>query len=433
MGMGIEIREIQNKYLQELALEIDTSGISKKDGYMDVKELTIFVQKAQEEKNQYSQSDFEQTLGLFKSAPAIKPKRAELSWGEIGEIGMKKAKNFVKGMFCDENGFSLKRTLTTLGAAAAFAAVSAIPGVGPAIALTCGAVLGTYGVCKGTSELVNGLKEYYNAKTHDEAVQAMEKTMAGGVETGFSILALLGIRQCATKMSAKTKPQTQTSSQSQAQTASQTQTQPKPQQTTQTKPAETTKTENPEALNRTAENKVDTQNRTKTTKYQDRHTVEKFYNKSGAITKEIRTDVNGKKMTVEYKYDKDGFNVISKTETYEAGYVYQTNPKIIYNKGMIKETTFKNGVRKEVCTDGETLTTNWYDRKGEIIKQEFSSPDKNGMIKYERTNSGYKETFADGHSFERIYNPAKECYDEIRIFADGRKEVNSVPIVKIVW
>ena len=100
---------------------------------------------------------------------------------------------------------------------------------------------------------------------------------------------------------------------------------------------------------------------------------------------------------------------------------------------MIKETTFKNGVRKEVCTDGETLTTNWYDRKGEIIKQEFSSPDKNGMIKYERTNSGYKETFADGHSFERIYNPAKECYDEIRIFADGRKEVNSVPIVKIVW
>ena len=43
--------------------------------------------------------------------------------------------------------------------------------------------------------------------------------------------------------------------------------------------------------------------------------VEKFYNKSGSITKKVRTDINGKKMTVEYKYDKDGFNIISQTET----------------------------------------------------------------------------------------------------------------------
>ena len=46
----------------------------------------------------------------------------------------KKCKNFVKGMFCDENGFSLTRTLTTASTIAGFAAVAAIPGVGPAIA-----------------------------------------------------------------------------------------------------------------------------------------------------------------------------------------------------------------------------------------------------------------------------------------------------------
>mgnify|MGYP007096099711 CR=1 FL=1 len=70
--------------------------------------------------------------------------RAELSWEEIGKIGLKSAKNFVKGMFCDENGFSLTRTLTPASTIAGFAAVAAIPGVGPAIALTAGAALGTY-------------------------------------------------------------------------------------------------------------------------------------------------------------------------------------------------------------------------------------------------------------------------------------------------
>ena len=78
-------------------------------------------------------------MGLFRLYG-----RAELSWEEIGKIGLKSAKNFVKGMFCDENGFSLTRTLTTASTIAGFAAVAAIPGVGPAIALPAGAALGTY-------------------------------------------------------------------------------------------------------------------------------------------------------------------------------------------------------------------------------------------------------------------------------------------------
>ena len=73
-------------------------------------------------------------MGLFRLYG-----RAELSWEEIGKIGLKSAKNFVKGMFCDENGFSLTRTLTPASTIAGFAA-----GVGPAIALTAGAALGTY-------------------------------------------------------------------------------------------------------------------------------------------------------------------------------------------------------------------------------------------------------------------------------------------------
>lgn len=222
-------------------------------------------------------------MGLFRLYG-----RAELSWEEMGKIGLKSAKNFVKGMFCDENGLSLTRTLTTAGTIAGFAAVAAIPGVGPAIALTGGAALGTYTAYKGTSKVLEVKKEFYNTKTHEEAVQAMEKAMDGGVETGVSIWALLGIRQCAAKMSIKAK--TATKPQSGEQTPVPTNEQMPVSQKThqpQTKPVENIKTNN----------------------------VEKFYNKSGSITQKVRTDINGKKMTVEYKYDKDGFNIISQTET----------------------------------------------------------------------------------------------------------------------
>lgn len=228
----------------------------------------------------------------------------------------------------------------------------------------------------------------------------MEKAMDGGVETGVSILALLGIRQCAAKMSIKAK--TATKPQSGEQTPVPTNEQMPVSHKThqpQTKPVENIKTNN----------------------------VEKFNNKSGSITKKVRTDINGKKMTVEYKYDKDGFNIISQTETYEPGYIYQSNPVKKYPKGMIKETTWKNGLRKEVCTDGDALTTNWFDRRNEIIRQEFSTPDKRGRIRYEKTNLGYKETYNDGHTFETRFNG--NGWDYIKRYIDGSKQIRQNALV----
>ena len=276
MSTGIDIREIKNEYLQKLAEEVDVS----KNNYIDSNEISVFIEKAQEQKDKYSQKDFADVMGLFRSYD-----RAELSWEEIGKIGMNRSKELVKGMFCNEDGFSLKRTLTTLGTGAAFAAISIVSA--PA-ALICGAALGAYTVCSGTAKIIEGKKAYDNAKTHEEAVQAMEKAMDGGIETGLLILALIGIRQCANKMSIKAK--TATKPQSVKQTPVPTNEQMPVSQKTQrpqTKPVENIKTNN----------------------------VEKFYNKSGSITKKVRTDINGKKMTVEYKYDKDGFNIISQTET----------------------------------------------------------------------------------------------------------------------
>lgn len=424
MSTGIDIREIKNEYLQKLAKEADTS----KNNFIDGDEISVFLEKAQEQKNKYSEKDFSDVMRLFRSYD-----RAELSWGEIGNIGLISAKNLVKGMFCDENGFSPKRTLTTLGTIAAFAAVSAIPVVGAPIALTCSAALGTYTAYKGTVKIVEGGKEYYNAKTHEEAVKAMEKAMDGGVETGVSILALLGIRQYAAKMSVKVKSGAKTQPREQAQVNTNNQT-PHNTQQAQTRAVEQAKINDTSKLttnksNKTVDTKIDARGRTtqKTTQHKDGHKVEEFYNKSGSITKKVYTDINGKKMTVEYKYDKDGFNVINQTETYEAGYIYQSNPVKTYPKGMIKETTWKNGLRKEVCTDGDALTTNWYDRHNEIIRQEFSTPDKRGRIKYEKTNLGYKETYNDGHTFETRFNG--NGWDYIKRYIDGSKQVRQNALV----
>lgn len=422
MNTRINIREIKNENLRQAAQEIDTSGISKKDAFLDEKEFSIFAQKVKEQQEKYSQSDFEQVIGLYKSTSSQKTQRAELSWGEIGKIGLKSAKNFVKGMFCDENGFSLKRTLTTAGTIAAFAAVSAIPIVGPAIALIGGAALGTYTALKGIGKMFDGRKEYYKAKTHDEAAKAMEKAMDGGVETGVSLLALLGIRKCASNMSAKAKSGRTTQHNQQAQSQSSQQTQAQNTQSTTVKDTKTNKLTN-EQQNNTVETKVDAQGRItqKVTKYKDGHTVEKFYNKSGNVTKEIRSDVNGKKMTTEYKYDKDGFDVISVNKTYEPGYIYQTKPLKTYSEGMLKETTFDKGLRKEVCTDGNNLKTSWYDRKGELVKQELSTQNQYGIVKFEKTGHGYKNTYADGRIVENVYH-GNSC-DVITTYPNGTKEV----------
>ena len=419
MSTGICIREIKNEYLRRLGEEVDVSN----NNYIDGNEISVFIEKAQEIKDKYSQKDFADVMGLFKIY-----EKPELSWEEIGEIGLSRGKELVKGMICDEEGFSLKRTLTTLGTGAAFAAISA---VSAPLALVCGAVLGTYTVCSGAAKIIEGKKAYDNAKTHEEAVQAMEKALDGGIETGLSILALFGIRHCANKMSVNAKSGVK------AQPESQAYAQPKSRQTP-TKPAENTGANNTENLaanqtNKTVETKADSHKRTvQKSTYKDGHTVEKFYNKSGAITKEVRTDVSGKKMTVEYKYDKDGFDLISQTETYDAGYIFGTNPTRIYPKGMIKETTFEKGMRKEVCTDGETLATNWYNRQGDIVKQELSTPDKYGRIKYEKTKNDEIETFADGRIVEKKYNNY-DTYDEITTYPDGTKTTRTLETVKIVW
>lgn len=72
MEIGINIAEITNSTLKAIAQEVDESGVSKKDGYVDASELGIFAQKAQEgmSKAEYTQEDFNQVMDLFKLTPS---------------------------------------------------------------------------------------------------------------------------------------------------------------------------------------------------------------------------------------------------------------------------------------------------------------------------------------------------------------------------
>ncbi len=124
-------------------------------------------------------------------------KRHELSWGEIGEIALNSGKNFVKGMFCDENGFSLKRTATTVGtvAALAFAApvaaavgasAAVVSGIGVATTVVGGGIA-AYMTYNGGKNIIQGTEKYYDSTTEAEAKANMEQAMDGAVEVATSL------------------------------------------------------------------------------------------------------------------------------------------------------------------------------------------------------------------------------------------------------
>lgn len=146
MNTGIKIETIQNEQVRQLAQTIDQSGVSKTDGFLDELEVSAFAQKVKDT----SGKDWTELMGLFKTEETKENQRAELSWGEIGKTALNSTKNFVKSLFCDEDGFSVTRTLTTVGtvAALAFAAPAAAAlGAGSA---TVGAIaLGTKAVGTG--------------------------------------------------------------------------------------------------------------------------------------------------------------------------------------------------------------------------------------------------------------------------------------------
>ena len=98
--------------------------------------------------------------------------------------------NLVKGMFCDENGFSWKRTLLSAGAATAIALTGP---VGMAIA-------GTLGLVSAADNFIHSAELAKNAKTDQDARDAYEGIGESASTAGLSIWAgLRGFKGLASK------------------------------------------------------------------------------------------------------------------------------------------------------------------------------------------------------------------------------------------
>ena len=101
-------------------------------------------------------------------------------WSKLKNMG-KGALKTVKGMFCDENGFSIKRTLTTVGVAAAGAALIAVTGGAAApVLVAVGAGLGALNIGKGAIKAAA-------AKTDAEAEAAWQEIGGGTLEVGLAM------------------------------------------------------------------------------------------------------------------------------------------------------------------------------------------------------------------------------------------------------
>lgn len=196
-----------------LALNADSTAVARQDSTLALNADSTAVAQ------QYSTitaTNEDATPSVAELAP--KKGRHELSSREIGKIGLESAKNFVKGMFFDEKGFSPARAAMTVGtvgalvlaapvAAAAGASATVVAGValGAKIIGTGFAAIMAY---SGGKNIIQGTKNYYyNSTTEAEAKANMSQAMDGTVELAVALpafLAVKGINNKAAK-SAKTK------------------------------------------------------------------------------------------------------------------------------------------------------------------------------------------------------------------------------------
>ena len=162
----------------------DSTNLKPKKGLM------ITFAKAEDKTENVEKPEYEFIFSDVK-------KRHELSWGEIGEIALNSGKNFVKGMFCDENGFSLKRTAMTVGTVAALAFAAPVAAAAGASAAVVAGVAGTakvaglglagYMTFNGGKNIIEGTQKYYDSTTEAEAKASMSQAMDGAVEVAAAV------------------------------------------------------------------------------------------------------------------------------------------------------------------------------------------------------------------------------------------------------
>ena len=367
----------------------DSTNLKPKKGLM------ITFAKAEDKTENVEKPEYEFIFSDVK-------KRHELSWGEIGEIALNSGKNFVKGMFCDENGFSLKRTAMTVGTVAvlAFAApVAAAAGASAAVvagvagtAKVAGLGLAAYMTYNGGKNVIEGAQKYYDSTTEAEAKASMSQAMDGAVEVAaavpaFGIIkggAAKGKKMASKKAEAQQNPPAPEGTKPAAEAPKPVEEAPK----AETKPVEepkpieeAPKAEEAKPAEKPAETAPVDYNKVVRTekKVKPDGTVREYQmNAKGDILKSTRFDKDGKfNCEINYKYDSNG-NKIEFNYKGAAGY---ENTKL-YNNGVVEKIKTKgplgegeltrvgDGIYEGIRTkeDGTQVKIRWNDKTYETTE-----------------------------------------------------------------
>lgn len=343
MGTNVCIDSIQNNKLKTWALCVDAMGVGENDKYLDTQEWNVFLKGAIEDvqNKKCAQEDLDQVLGLYLS----QSQNTNTPPKENGLV------DNLKKYFCDDNGnFSALQTGKSMLEA------------GITVAL-----------------LFTGFRAI--------------KSLAKVVKNSKFLSKLMHKKP-------KIKPNAQhINPQAPSQTQSQTITNAVTNKTT---PKTTNKTHNAPAKNTKNVETVPIKNGQKRITKDAHGRVSKVeILKGGKVTRQIRTDVNGKKITTDYVYRADG-GVDKTIIKYERGAVdiARDGKNLSYPDGAIKEIKYENWQYTEVTKNlkEEHVGTNVYDAHNSLIKQIFAKPDSKGRIMIERQGANTIETYADGTS-----------------------------------
>ncbi len=354
MGTPVSIDSIQNNHLKSWALCVDAMGVGENDKYLDTQEWNTFLKGAVEDvqNKKCTQEDFDQVLGLYLS----EPQSANLPPKQKGLI------DNLKSYFCDENGdFSALETGKSL-----FTAGAAV--------LLVFAGFRAFGALSQMVKKGGSLKKLICKKP--KVLPKNNASVPTNVPTAQSTQLINKPIQSTNASATAVNPTNVATGASKTQTA-----------TTVTKNAKNVET----VAIKGGQKRITKDAHGRVSK------VEIL--KGGKVTRQIRTDINGKKITTDYVYRADG-GVDKTIIKYEKGAVdiARNGDNLSYPNGAIKEIKYENWQYTEITKNlkGEHLETNIYDTHNRLVKQIFAKPDSKNRIMIERDWEKTIETYADG-------------------------------------
>lgn len=182
--------DLLSQYLKFAPQQTSTNAQQQKASTPDTQQLNGIKPDAQQSKTQtptamqtsaqMQTQQKEQPVQTAPLPPELDADDGKISWKrKLKNIG-KGMVNMAKGLFCDEKGFSLKRTLTTVAVAGAAVALTVATGGAAAPFLVAA------GVTMGAVQAGKGIKNAVKAKTDAEAEAAWQDIGAGTLSIGLS-------------------------------------------------------------------------------------------------------------------------------------------------------------------------------------------------------------------------------------------------------